>query len=228
MSLSLVNSTLSGLKGCQNDIGTGMDIVTDVALDLVETDGNEEDINKLEEMMLDCARLDREITCFVQAVEAMTEQARLQQQPEAMFTLKNKVKEHFTQLQDSFVDADLHRHSKIVSFNESIRNSRGQASPAATENPEEDMDEDIQVTQSQTNFTCPLTQVEMKNPAKNKKCNHCYDYDAALAMIRSKHNQNKRFRCPVVGCGNTDVQQSDLVLDAAMKRMIQKKRGAKN
>ncbi|KAJ8290977.1 hypothetical protein GJAV_G00019870 [Gymnothorax javanicus] len=228
MSLSLVNSTLSGLKGCQNDIGTGMDIVTDVALDLVETDGNEEDIKKLEAMMLDCARLDREITCFVEAVEAMTAQARLQQQPEAMFTLKNKVKEHFTQLQSSFVDADLRRHSKVVSFNESIRNSRGQASPSATENPEEDMDEDIQVTQSQSNFTCPLTQEEMKNPAKNKKCNHHYDYDAALGMIRSKHSQRKKFRCPVVGCGNLDVQQSDLVPDTAMKRMIQKKRGVKN
>ncbi|KAG5856992.1 E3 SUMO-protein ligase NSE2 [Anguilla rostrata] len=227
MSMSVVNSTVSALKGCQNDIGTAMDIVTDVALDLVETEGNEEDIQKLEDMMLDCARLDREINCFVEAVEQMTAQARLQLQPEAMFTLKNQVEEHFAKLQGCFVDSDLHRHSKVVSFTESVRNSGAQANPSASENRDEDMDEDIQVTQSQVNFTCPLTQVEMVNPVKNKKCNHYYDHDAVLGMIRSKHSQKKNFRCPVVGCGNTDVKQSDLVPDAAMKRMIQKNRGTK-
>jgi len=40
MSLSAVHATLSGLKSCQADIGTGMDIVTDVAMDLAETQGN--------------------------------------------------------------------------------------------------------------------------------------------------------------------------------------------
>ena len=39
MSLSAVNGTLSSLKSCQIDIGTGMDIVTDVAMDLVEAQG---------------------------------------------------------------------------------------------------------------------------------------------------------------------------------------------
>ncbi|XP_061095844.1 E3 SUMO-protein ligase NSE2 [Conger conger] len=226
MSMSVVNSMLSALKACQNDIGTGMDIVTEVALDLVETEGNEEDIKELEEMMLDSAKLDREINCFVEAVEQMTAQAR-QQPPEAMFTLKNQVKEHFARLQERFSDSDLHRHSKVVSFNESVRNSRTQANPSATENREEDLDEDIQVTQSQVNFTCPLTQVEMVNPVKNKKCNHYYDYEAVLGMIRSKVIQKKNLRCPVVGCGNTNVKESDLVKDAAMKRMIQNKSGMK-
>ncbi|KAG9339380.1 hypothetical protein JZ751_023773 [Albula glossodonta] len=58
----------------------------------------------------------------------------------------------------------------------------------------EDLDEDIQVTQSQQNFICPLTQVEMVNPVKNKKCNHRYDHDAVLAMIRNRHSQEKKFR----------------------------------
>ena len=38
-SLSAVNSTLTSLKTCQTDIGTGMDMVTEVALDLVECEG---------------------------------------------------------------------------------------------------------------------------------------------------------------------------------------------
>lgn len=39
MSLSTVHATLSSLKSCQVDMGTGMDIVTVVALDLAEAQG---------------------------------------------------------------------------------------------------------------------------------------------------------------------------------------------
>uniref|UniRef100_A0AAZ3SLH2 E3 SUMO-protein ligase NSE2 n=1 Tax=Oncorhynchus tshawytscha TaxID=74940 RepID=A0AAZ3SLH2_ONCTS len=138
MSLSAVHSTLSSLKTCQTDIGTGMDIVTDVALDVAETAGTENDavLKKLEVMMLEC---------------------------------------------------------------------------------------DVAVTQSEVNFTCPLTQVEMVDPMKNKKCNHHYDRDAIMGMIKARQNQKKKLRCPVVGCGNTDVKQGDLILDQIMKRQILKR-----
>lgn len=39
MLFSAVHGTLSSLKSCQADIGTGMDIVTDVAIDLAESQG---------------------------------------------------------------------------------------------------------------------------------------------------------------------------------------------
>lgn len=39
MSFGAVNGTISSLKSCQADIGTGMDIVTDVAMDLAEAQG---------------------------------------------------------------------------------------------------------------------------------------------------------------------------------------------
>uniref|UniRef100_A0AAZ1X547 E3 SUMO-protein ligase NSE2 n=1 Tax=Oreochromis aureus TaxID=47969 RepID=A0AAZ1X547_OREAU len=132
MSLSAVHGTLSSLKSCQADIGTGMDIVTDVAMDLAEAHANQESAESMEEL-----------------------------------------------------------------------------------------DEDIAVTQSQVNFTCPLTQVEMVNPVKNKKCNHHYDEAAILSLIKTRHSQKKKCRCPVVGCGNTDVKDSDLIPDQMLRRRIQ-------
>lgn len=39
MSLSAVHGTLASLKSCQVDMGTGMDIVIDVAMDLAEAQG---------------------------------------------------------------------------------------------------------------------------------------------------------------------------------------------
>lgn len=220
MSLSLVQPALSTLKTCQVDIGTGMDIVSDVALDLVEAQGTDDSpsLRKLEQMMLECAALDREINCFVESVEQTTSHVR-REPPQAMFSLLNSVKNRFAELKDR--DSDIQRHSKVVAFRDNIRKSLAQVNQSAAAHVEEELDEDIAVTQSQTNFTCPLTQVEMVNPVRNKKCQHYYDQEAALTMIKSRHNNKKKFRCPVVGCSNSDVKQSDLELDLVMKRLIQ-------
>ncbi|XP_076136092.1 E3 SUMO-protein ligase NSE2 [Alosa pseudoharengus] len=218
-SLSAVNSTLASLKTCQTDIGTGMDMVTEVALDLIESEGNANSPNlkKLEEMMLECAKLDREINCFVEAVDTMT--ARARQNPEALALLSNSVKTEFARLKQGASDAELSQHAKVIAFKDGIQNSLPEASQPETE--AEDLDEDIALTQSQFNFTCPLTQVEMVNPVRNKKCQHYYDQEAVLSMIKTKHKSSKKFRCPVVGCDNKDVKPSDLVLDPIMKRRIQ-------
>lgn len=39
MSLTVVNTNLSSLKSCQTDVATAMDVVTDAAMDLAETEG---------------------------------------------------------------------------------------------------------------------------------------------------------------------------------------------
>ncbi|KAM6968175.1 E3 SUMO-protein ligase NSE2 [Aplochiton taeniatus] len=226
MSLSAVESTLSSLKSCQTDIGIGMDIVTEVALDLLESQGPESntDLKKLEAMMLECARLDREIDSFVEVTKHITVKARGQQQSDAMFTLKAKVTEQVAKAMGRLADAELESHAKVTAFKESILNSLGQvfADHAAAAQPEE-LDEDVAVTQSQVNLTCPLTQMEMVNPMKNKKCSHHYDEAAILGLINARHSQRKKCRCPVVGCGNGDVTKADLVQDQVMRRLIHKK-----
>ncbi|KAL7393691.1 hypothetical protein ABVT39_014518 [Epinephelus coioides] len=221
MSLSAVHGTLSSLKQCQADIGTGMDIVTDVAMDLAETQDEEVNpgIKEMEAMILECAKLDREINYFVDVVQQVTAEVT-SQQPEAMFSLSAKVKEQFTERIARLSDAELQNHQKVVAFKESIKSSLNQANQESAEHTEE-LDEDIAVTQSQVNFTCPVTQVEMVNPMKNKKCNHHYDEEAILGLMKTRHSQKKKCRCPVVGCGNTDVRQSDLVPDQMLRRKIQ-------
>ncbi|XP_051999763.1 E3 SUMO-protein ligase NSE2 [Xyrauchen texanus] len=221
MSLSSVQSTLSTLKSCQTDVGGCMDMVSDVALGIVEAQGTADcpALNKLEEMMLECSRLDIEINCFVESVDEMTAQVR-HEPPDAMVKLKDSVRNRYNELMAGVSDVDLQRHSKVVAFKDSVSKFYNQASQTPTENAE-DLDEDIAVTQSQTNFICPLTQVEMVNPVRNKKCQHYYDQEAVLEMIQRRHRNKKKFRCPKVGCGNTDVQQSDLELDLVMRRMIQ-------
>lgn len=222
MSLSTVHGTLSSLRSCQADVGTGMDIVTDVALDLAEAQDKDmkSGIKSLEAMVVECAKLDVEINHFVDVVEKVIAEVSAQG-PEEMFSLSAKVKEQFTERIARLSDADLQNHQKVVAFKDSIKNTDSQANQKSTGNMEE-LDEDIAVTQSQVNFTCPLTQVEMVNPMRNKKCNHCYDEGAILNLIKTKHSQKKKCRCPVVGCGNTNVKESDLVPDQVLRRKIQR------
>ncbi|XP_010138812.1 PREDICTED: E3 SUMO-protein ligase NSE2, partial [Buceros rhinoceros silvestris] len=84
----------------------------------------------------------------------------------------------------------------------------------------EQIDEDIAVTQSQMNFICPITQVEMKRPVRNKVCGHIYEEDAILEIIQGRKQQKKKVRCPKIGCSHADVKESDLVPDEALKRAI--------
>ncbi|MEQ2167270.1 hypothetical protein GOODEAATRI_002430, partial [Goodea atripinnis] len=72
-------------------------------------------IKEMEAMILECAKLDREINYFVDIVTS--------QQPEAMFSLFARVKEQFAERIDQLSDADLHNHQKVAAFKESIKNS---------------------------------------------------------------------------------------------------------
>lgn len=131
-----------------------------------------------------------------------------------MFSLSQRAEQDFVLQKASLSDAELHSHPKLVAFRESI------SVPREAENMEED--EDIVVAPSQVNFTCPLTQVDMETPMRNKVCNHHYDESAILAIIKTKHKQKKKCRCPVVGCMNTNVSEADLVRDHLLKRKIQR------
>uniref|UniRef100_A0A8C6WYH9 E3 SUMO-protein ligase NSE2 n=1 Tax=Neogobius melanostomus TaxID=47308 RepID=A0A8C6WYH9_9GOBI len=229
MSLSAVHGTLSSLKSCQSDIQTGMDIVTDVAMDLadiLDSESNNNSLKELEDTILGCAKLDRDINHFVDVVQQVTSEA-MPQNPETMFSLSDKVKKMYEEKLAKLSDAELHKHQKVIAFKDSIRNCQGQAAQGSAGNMEE-LDEDIAVSQSQVNFTCPLTQVEMVNPVKNKKCCHYYDEEAILNLIKNRHNQRKKCRCPVVGCGNSDVKESDLVADQVLRRKIQSQKRHSN
>uniref|UniRef100_A0AAV2MC54 E3 SUMO-protein ligase NSE2 n=1 Tax=Knipowitschia caucasica TaxID=637954 RepID=A0AAV2MC54_KNICA len=198
-----------------------MDIVTDVAMDLTETPDavNSNSFKELENMILECAKLDRDINHFVDIVQQVTSNVT-SQQPETMFSLSESVKRQFEMNLSQLSDSDLQKHPQVIAFKDSLSNGHDQAGQASGRNLEE-LDEDIAVTQSQTNFTCPLTTVEMVNPVKNKKCNHHYDEKAIVTLIQNKHSQRKKCRCPVVGCSNSDVKESDLVPDQVLRRRIQ-------
>ncbi|KFP66401.1 E3 SUMO-protein ligase NSE2, partial [Cariama cristata] len=142
------------------------------------------------------------------------------EKPENIPDLKYLVNEKFTALESKNSDSDLQRNEKYIYFKDQVKEMRKQYNDNEAI---EQIDEDIAVTQSQMNFICPITQVKMKRPVRNKVCGHTYEEDAILKIIQTRKQQKKKVRCPKIGCSHADVKGSDLVPDEALKRAIDSK-----
>ncbi|XP_051791558.1 E3 SUMO-protein ligase NSE2 isoform X1 [Erpetoichthys calabaricus] len=180
-----------------------------------------EDVNKLEQMVLKSVAASQDLTNFTKAVQQATAQIK-NEPPESMSEL---VQEKYVALQAASKDLLL-KDEKFIKFKENLKEARRQAGLIKNneEDDQEDLDDDIAVTQSQKNFTCPITQVEMVHPVKNKICNHHYEEEAILKIINNRQKQKKTARCPVVGCDNTNIKPSDLIQDLTLKRVIDKQK----
>ena len=48
------------------------------------------------------------------------------------------------------------------------------------------LDDELAVTETEINTKCPVTQMEMKHPVKNRHCGHHYDLGGAKQLIRNR------------------------------------------
>lgn len=80
--------------------------------------------------------------------------------------------------------------------------------------------EEVAETQAVFNLIDPITKAVMRRPVKNIHCNHTYDFDSIVKMIKSKGK--KQMKCPYQGCVNTvPLSTDDLVPDEAASRKLQ-------
>ncbi|XP_047580680.1 E3 SUMO-protein ligase NSE2 isoform X1 [Lutra lutra] len=257
ISFSGIESALSSLKNFQSCISSGMDTASSVALDLVETQTEVSSEYSMDKAMVELAMMDRELSHYVKAVQSAISHVK-EERPEQIPDLKLLVEKKFLALQNKNCDADFQNNAKFVQFKQQLKELKKQsakpkedgghnevdkikdkdASRAGNERDGlqadreadgiEGVDEDMIVTQSQTNFICPITQVEMKKPVKNKVCGHTYEEEAIVRMIESKHRRKKKACCPKIGCSHTDVRMSDLIQDEALRRAIESHNKKKN
>ncbi|XP_075817079.1 E3 SUMO-protein ligase NSE2 isoform X1 [Microtus pennsylvanicus] len=247
ISFSGVESALSSLKNFQACISSAMDTVSSVALDLVETQTEVSSEYSMDRAMVEFAKMDRELNHYVKALQSTINHVK-EERPEKVPDLKLLVEKKFLALQDKNSDADFKDNEKFVQYKQQLRELKKQylyLSPglalttytmqfcpldqlnhhglhADRENGcTEGIDEDMIVTQSQTNLICPITQLEMKKPVKNKVCGHTYEEEAIVRMIESKHKRKKKACCPKIGCSHIDMRMSDLIPDEALRRAIE-------
>ncbi|XP_057353729.1 E3 SUMO-protein ligase NSE2 isoform X1 [Manis pentadactyla] len=222
ISFSGIESALSSLKNFQSCISSGMDTASSVALDLVETQTEVSSEYSMDKAMVEFAMMDRELNHYVKAVQSMISHVK-EERPEKIPDLKLLVEKKFLALQNKNSDADFQNNEKFVQFKQQLKELKNQYGLQVDREADgtEGVDEDMIVTQSQTNFICPITQMEMKKPVKNKVCGHTYEEEAIVRMIESKHRRKKKTCCPKIGCSHTDVRLSDLLQDEALRRAIE-------
>ncbi|XP_066235583.1 E3 SUMO-protein ligase NSE2 isoform X3 [Saccopteryx leptura] len=175
----------------------------------------------MDKAMVEFAMMDRELNHYVKAVQSMINHVK-EERPENIPDLKLLVEKTFLTLQNKNSDADFQNNEKFVQFKQQLRELKKQYGLQADREADgTGVDEDMIVTQSQTNFICPITQLEMKKPVKNKVCGHTYEEEAIVRMIESKHGRKKKACCPKIGCSHTDVRLCDLIQDEALRRAIE-------
>ncbi|NWU50992.1 NSE2 ligase, partial [Dromas ardeola] len=125
ISFNSVDSSLSSLKNCQSYINTGMEIATHVALDLVESFNDVEDVNSMENVMLEYAAMDRELNHYMTAIEETVNQIK-REKPENIPDLKYLVNEKFTALESKNTDSDLQKNEKYIYFKDQVKEMRKQ------------------------------------------------------------------------------------------------------
>ncbi|XP_065759385.1 E3 SUMO-protein ligase NSE2 isoform X2 [Muntiacus reevesi] len=203
----------------------------------------------MDKAMVELAMMDRELNHYLKAVQSTINYVK-EERSEKIPDLKLLVEKKFLALQSKNSDADFQKNEKFVQFKQQLKELKKQLKPKEdgghnefdkikdkdasragnerdglqadreADNTEE-LDEDMIVTQSQTNFICPITLLEMKKPVKNKVCGHTYDEEAVVRMIESRHRRKKKACCPKVGCSHTDMRISDLIQDEALRRAIE-------
>ncbi|XP_005215426.2 E3 SUMO-protein ligase NSE2 isoform X3 [Bos taurus] len=222
ISFSGVESALSSLKNFQSCISSGMDTASSVALDLVETQTEVSSEYSMDKAMVEFAMMDRELNHYLKAVQSTINHVK-EERSEKIPDLKLLVEKKFLALQNKNSDADFQNNEKFVQFKQQLKELKKQYGLQSDREADitEGVDEDMIVTQSQTNFICPITQLEMKKPVKNKVCGHTYEEEAIVRMIESKHKRKKKACCPKIGCSHVDMRMSDLIQDEALRRAIE-------
>ncbi|XP_029403885.1 E3 SUMO-protein ligase NSE2 isoform X4 [Mus pahari] len=125
ISFSGVESALSSLKNFQSCISSGMDTVSSVALDLVETQTEVSSEYSMDKAMVEFAKMDRELSHYVKAVQSTINHVK-EERPEKVPDLKLLVEKKFLALQDKNSDANFKENEKFVQFKQQLRELKKQ------------------------------------------------------------------------------------------------------
>ncbi|XP_052603843.1 E3 SUMO-protein ligase NSE2 isoform X4 [Peromyscus californicus insignis] len=128
ISFSGVESALSSLKNFQACISSGMDTVSSVALDLVETQTEVSSEYSMDRAMVEFAKMDRELSHYVKAVQSTINHVK-EERPEKVPDLKLLVEKKFLALQDKNSDADFKDNEKFVQYKQQLRELKKQFAP---------------------------------------------------------------------------------------------------
>ncbi|XP_012554594.2 E3 SUMO-protein ligase NSE2 [Hydra vulgaris] len=198
MSFHKLDDCIQKLQDFNSQIQDGIEISYKVAYDCEENESGTEIVDKLHEVMIQYAKLKRDLK---QCCEAANDSKN---QFQSVLSRNNGSQEignfcevynkNLEALQSRNTDVELNEFTHVVDFKNTVWNQHHKLyEPSNVDN-----DCELEVTQDKTNqYICPITKTEFVDPMINTECGHSYSKEAILSHIQLS---KRKCRCPVGGC----------------------------
>ncbi|KAF5295174.1 hypothetical protein FQR65_LT10562 [Abscondita terminalis] len=66
----------------------------------------------------------------------------------------------------------------------------------------------------------PITKRPIKDPCRNRKCHHVYEYDSIMDHLNNIKVNKGKPRCPYIGCTNKNMNVKGIIKDTELKQQI--------
>ena len=208
--LQFLEHSLSGLG---DRMETGAQLLLELAGE-VDISRNKAHLEQLTATTEYPANLDSEITIMKQALAFIKEKAIPNcESSSKSVDLARVYQNKFDELSGAVPSATAHKYVK--SFQQHVKRYQGSR--------EEELEEDILLSQVKVSTICPLTQQQLKSPMKNSRCGHVYSRLAIIAHIRAKR---PGAQCPASCCA-FGVVSEELSPDKEMEGRIRRENRAR-
>lgn len=205
--MKYVDNSLQKFGEFHQLIEKGVQITRSVAEDCEETEAGGEAVNELRTVMIQLAAMEREINQCVDAAtkakaEFLTAINEDVENSVPLPQLDSLFDKHLTELQSKNDDKSLESVKHVSDFTKTVWNQHhGAATVESSQRDGEDEDEDVVMTEteSQVNFTCPITKLEFVDPVSSRVCGHTFSRGAIEAHMK---RMKEKARCPMLGCKN--------------------------
>uniref|UniRef100_UPI00358DEB8C E3 SUMO-protein ligase NSE2 isoform X1 n=2 Tax=Myxine glutinosa TaxID=7769 RepID=UPI00358DEB8C len=211
---TIKEDALDSLRLCQRDSENVIETLTSVTLDFIDYNVDPSRIKQMESAMLTQALVSSRVERYIEALE-MVKNDILQEQEQ--FNPASRFNEYLRDV-ESLSEEDMKSHPIYLKYMGQLQTMREEVGVYSAKDGN---NEGFTILTNQRAFICPITQVTIKQPVKNRKCGHNYEESAVREMIRLKHRDNKRVRCPHVGCEHEDMHDSDLEPDRVLQHLIE-------
>jgi hypothetical protein len=192
--------------------------------DAIVSDGQvqeflQEQRGRLQQLAKENVQDERTVDSFLAAVATLEQQ--IQSGANAASQDEEHMEDYTNTIQKLMQQNQADRQSTLLpmeqeTYYRDVCNEMGQSMASATAT--NDDDDEIQVVRSAGSLKCPLTSMLLEEPVKSKHCGHTYSKQAILSHLRV------RKQCPVAGCNNNTLTESQLEPDQETEILVRRER----
>jgi len=215
--MSMNEAHSASVNFAQQIAQSGMPALSKIAEELKEFQPEIDDKTKakLQEFASQTIGVEMRLKAASKAIEETIQESRTHSDADITSVYQRKQDEHF-EVDDEKIQSD-GRYKRFMDALEAADEAENALIAAAGGSGDEAIDDSLVISQADEVTKDPITKAPIRNPVRNKHCNHRYDREPIMQFIQQQ--KPGQFRgCPYAGCNNkrplkeSDLQAEDLQL----------------